>query len=129
MNEDTKPEGRVARYVSVAPFDAATVETMTAEQERYYLASQWRLIWWKLRRHRLAVAFLLLVRHVQRDGAGEPHHPADRTTATPFHVEPAADPNILPTRRPLHSNLQRPFHSTLHCTLHSRASAQVTPCC
>lgn len=29
-----------------------------AEPERYYLASQWQLIWWRLRRHRLAVAAL-----------------------------------------------------------------------
>ncbi|MCC7045114.1 MAG: ABC transporter permease, partial [Alphaproteobacteria bacterium] len=28
---------------------------MTAEQERYYLASQWKMMWWKLKRHRLAV--------------------------------------------------------------------------
>ena len=28
---------------------------MTPEQERFYLASQWRMMWWKLRRHRLAV--------------------------------------------------------------------------
>ena len=29
---------------------------LTAEQERFYLASQWRLMLWKLARHRLAVA-------------------------------------------------------------------------
>ena len=28
---------------------------MTPEQERYYRASQWKMMWWKLRRHRLAV--------------------------------------------------------------------------
>src|SRR6185436_13819639 len=28
---------------------------LTPEQERFYLASQWRLMWWKFRRHRLAV--------------------------------------------------------------------------
>ena len=31
---------------------------LTPEQERYYLASQWRLIWWGLRRHRLAMVSL-----------------------------------------------------------------------
>ncbi len=41
--------------VSAAPFDPAAAEALTPEQERYYLASQWRLMWWKLRRHRLAV--------------------------------------------------------------------------
>jgi peptide/nickel transport system permease protein len=31
---------------------------LTPAEERYYLASQWRLIWWGLRRHRLAMASL-----------------------------------------------------------------------
>jgi len=44
-----------AHYVSTEPFDVRSVEAMSAEQERYYMASQWRLMWWKLRRHRLAV--------------------------------------------------------------------------
>ncbi len=57
MNHDTPAtHGRIARYVSSAPFDVQSIEAMTEEQERYYLASQWRLMWWKLRRHRLAVA-------------------------------------------------------------------------
>ncbi|MFQ5971921.1 MAG: ABC transporter permease, partial [Alphaproteobacteria bacterium] len=37
---------------------------LTPEQERFYMASQWRLMWWKLKRHRIAVAagiFLLLL--------------------------------------------------------------------
>ena len=42
-------------YVSTEPFDPHTIEALTPEQERYYLASQWRLMWWKLKRHRLAV--------------------------------------------------------------------------
>ncbi|MCB9930159.1 MAG: ABC transporter permease [Alphaproteobacteria bacterium] len=41
--------------VSKAPFDPYSVEAVTAEQERYYLATQWQLMWWKLKRHRLAV--------------------------------------------------------------------------
>ena len=28
---------------------------MTAAQERFYRASQWRLMWWRFRRHRVAV--------------------------------------------------------------------------
>lgn len=28
---------------------------LTREQERYYFASQWQLIWWRLRKHRLAM--------------------------------------------------------------------------
>ncbi len=46
---------RLPHYVAPEPFDPYSVEAMTPEQERYYLASQWRMMWWKLRRHRLAV--------------------------------------------------------------------------
>ncbi len=42
-------------FVSKAPFAPEAVEAMSAAQERYYLASQWRLMWWKFKRHRLAV--------------------------------------------------------------------------
>ncbi len=47
--------GRRAHYVSDEPFDPYSVEKLTPEQERYYLASQWQLMWWKLKRHRVAV--------------------------------------------------------------------------
>ncbi len=42
-------------YVSTAPFDPYSIERLTPEQERYYMASQWRMMWWRLKRHRLAV--------------------------------------------------------------------------
>ena len=42
-------------YISPAPFDPYTVDVMTAAQERFYRASQWRLMWWRFRRHRVAV--------------------------------------------------------------------------
>lgn len=49
-------------YVSPLPFDPMSVEAMTIGQTRYSQASQWRLMWWRLLRHRVAVAsgFLLL---------------------------------------------------------------------
>lgn len=37
---------------------------LTPDQQRYYAASQWQLIWWRLRKHRLAMAsfwFLLVL--------------------------------------------------------------------
>ncbi|HEV2302571.1 MAG TPA: ABC transporter permease [Stellaceae bacterium] len=43
-------------YVSPAPFDPYSVERMTPAQERFYRASQWRMMWWRFRRHRVAVA-------------------------------------------------------------------------
>ncbi len=42
-------------FVSDKPFDPYSVEQLTEEQERYYFASQWQLMWWKLKRHKLAV--------------------------------------------------------------------------
>ena len=54
----------VRHYVNPEPFDPAEVERLTPEQERFYTASQWQLMWWKFRRHRLAVIsgwFLLLM--------------------------------------------------------------------
>ncbi len=42
-------------FVSKAPFDPASAVTLTPEQERFYLASQWMLMWWKFKRHRVAV--------------------------------------------------------------------------
>jgi peptide/nickel transport system permease protein len=43
-------------YVSTAPFDPYSVEAMTDEQVRVNQASQLRLMWWKFRRHKLALA-------------------------------------------------------------------------
>ncbi len=53
-------------YVSTKPFDPYSIEALSPEQERYYLASQWQLMWWKLKRHRLAVVsgIILLVIYV-----------------------------------------------------------------
>ena len=51
----TAAAAAVEHYVSTEPFDPRAIESLSPEQERYYLASQWRLMWWKLKRHRLAV--------------------------------------------------------------------------
>lgn len=42
-------------FVNTAPFDPNATEKLTPEQERYYMATQWQLMWWKLKRHRLAM--------------------------------------------------------------------------
>ena len=50
--------------VSSEPFDPHSVEQLSPEQERYFLASQWKMMWWRFLRHRLAVVsgiFLLLL--------------------------------------------------------------------
>ncbi|HYD98139.1 MAG TPA: ABC transporter permease [Alphaproteobacteria bacterium] len=48
-------------YVSKAPFDPHAVERLSPGQERYYQASQWRLMWWKFARHKVAVFSLFLL--------------------------------------------------------------------
>ncbi|WP_207062756.1 ABC transporter permease [Motiliproteus sp. SC1-56] len=42
-------------YVNPAPFDPHRIERMSPEQEKYYMASQWRLMWWRFKQHRLAL--------------------------------------------------------------------------
>jgi peptide/nickel transport system permease protein len=53
----TKPH-----YVDPTPFDPGLIEPGGAENESFYRASSWRLMWWKFRRHKVAVAaaFILL---------------------------------------------------------------------
>lgn len=48
---DDKPD----HYVDTAAFDPNRETAPDADRERYYQASQWRIVWWKFRRHRLAV--------------------------------------------------------------------------
>ncbi len=48
-------------YVSTAPFEPQLTETLTAEQEEFYRASQWRIMWWKFRRHRIAVVCAVIL--------------------------------------------------------------------
>src|SRR5581483_3794846 len=62
------PPGRRAEPLSVAvresalPVPTAPERALTREQERFYFASQWQLVWWRLGKHRLAiVAFWFLV--------------------------------------------------------------------
>ncbi|MCS0503446.1 ABC transporter permease [Ancylobacter mangrovi] len=49
------PGAPLDHFVDDAPFDPYATEPMTKAQERIYLASQLTLMWWKFKRHRLAV--------------------------------------------------------------------------
>lgn len=42
-------------WVNPAPFNPDVTKPMTAEEERYYRASGLQLIWWKFKRHRVAL--------------------------------------------------------------------------
>jgi peptide/nickel transport system permease protein len=55
--ELSPPTARDAdHFVSTEPFDPGSATRLTPEQERFYLASQWKLMWWKFKLHRVAVA-------------------------------------------------------------------------
>ena len=58
MNDMTllPPPGQpLKHFVSTAPFDPAAAEVMSEQQKRIHMASQWKLMWWKFKRHRLAL--------------------------------------------------------------------------
>lgn len=51
-------------WVNPAPFDPERITRLTAEQEAWYFASQWRLMWHKFKRHKPALysgIYLLLI--------------------------------------------------------------------
>lgn len=56
LKEGLPPPGApLPHLVSAAPFDPHSAEDLTEAQRKLYFASQFRLMWWKFRRHRLAV--------------------------------------------------------------------------
>ncbi|MEM7169133.1 MAG: ABC transporter permease [Pseudomonadota bacterium] len=55
MSDKPTERGAMEHYVNKAPFDPYRVEQLTPEQERYYQASQWRIMYWKFKRHKLAL--------------------------------------------------------------------------
>lgn len=64
MSNEINNDISKGHYVNDAPFDPKAIETLTPEQEAIYLAPQRKLIWWKFKKHKLAVAsgiFLLLM--------------------------------------------------------------------
>jgi peptide/nickel transport system permease protein len=70
MNVEAVPRPR--HFVDTRPFDPGANEPLGAESESFYRASSWKLMWWKFRRHKVAVAsavvlaaFYLLVPFVE----------------------------------------------------------------
>lgn len=65
MKSSLPPDGAViGHYVAETPFDPQSIEKLSPEQEKIYLASQLRLMWWKFRKHKAAVVsglFLLVL--------------------------------------------------------------------
>jgi peptide/nickel transport system permease protein len=55
---------RLEHWISRDPFDPYSVEKVAQAQEKYFLASQWQMMWWKFKRHRLALisgCFLIFI--------------------------------------------------------------------
>jgi len=50
-----RDEGPLQHWASDAPFNPYEREAMTKEQERFFMASGWTMMWWKFRRHKVAV--------------------------------------------------------------------------
>jgi peptide/nickel transport system permease protein len=60
--EGERGEGEhLEHWVDERPFDPHETTAMSPEQERYYLAGQWTIMWWKFRRHRLAMVSLAVL--------------------------------------------------------------------
>jgi peptide/nickel transport system permease protein len=56
MNEAAEAALFKRHYVDQRPFDPGATEPVGAENEGFYRASSWKLMWWKFRRHKVAVA-------------------------------------------------------------------------
>ncbi len=48
-------QARLEHWSSKEPFDPYSVDKLSSGQEKFYLASQWQMMWWKFRRHKVAV--------------------------------------------------------------------------
>src|SRR5215213_8835464 len=59
MNVEAAP--RRLHFVDARPFDPGANEPLGAESEAFYRASSWKLMWWKFRRHKVAVASALIL--------------------------------------------------------------------
>ncbi|MBJ6133970.1 ABC transporter permease [Ochrobactrum sp. Q0168] len=51
-----EPGAPLPHFVSTVPFDPHSIDVMTEEQNRFYRASQLQLMWWKFKKHKLALA-------------------------------------------------------------------------
>jgi peptide/nickel transport system permease protein len=62
MNDTTNPAKPPSEhFVSREPWDPYVSEKLTAEQEKFYMAGQWKLMWWRFRRHKPAVVSALFL--------------------------------------------------------------------
>ncbi|HER27512.1 MAG TPA: ABC transporter permease [Rhodospirillales bacterium] len=46
---------RLEHFICQEPFDAEAMDAPSAALERLYMASQWKMMWWRFARHKLAI--------------------------------------------------------------------------
>ena len=65
---NTRPFGddNLDHWVSKEKFDPHVAEALTPEQERIYMASQWRMMWIRFKRHKVATLWRLNRIHIMR---------------------------------------------------------------
>lgn len=56
-----EPGAPMVHYVSTAPFDPNSMAAHVEQQSAGMTTSQWRLMWWKLKRHKLAIVSLVFL--------------------------------------------------------------------
>ncbi|HEX2582102.1 MAG TPA: ABC transporter permease [Dongiaceae bacterium] len=56
MSQDALQSDILPHFVRGDPFDPEAVERIDPKQEKIYFASQWRMMWLRFKRHRLALA-------------------------------------------------------------------------
>jgi peptide/nickel transport system permease protein len=55
MSATPNDGARLEHFVAPEPFSPYESEALTPEQERFYRASAWQVMWWKFKRHRIAL--------------------------------------------------------------------------
>ena len=57
---------RLEHFVCQEPFDPEAMDAPSAALERLYMASQWKMMWWRFSRHKLAIAagIILLISYL-----------------------------------------------------------------
>lgn len=79
--------GRLEHWVDPEPFAPHRSPPFTPEQERLYTASQWRLMWWRFKRHKLALISLWFLAFCYAVVVlAEIIAPYDAHTRDPYHI-------------------------------------------
>ena len=56
IRNPAQPGSNMTHFVSQAPFDPYAIDSVSPALEKIYMASQWRMMWLRFRRHKVAVA-------------------------------------------------------------------------